>query len=109
MEMTNEQKKEVFSLIKIKDPSNVIQNYKVTEILVAFEDEASQGADLLGYPVNMKIVCTDIPQNRTLIKVQKNIKNEIELREKYCGMMEEISERYPYSSIEGVLIQKLGF
>src|SRR5206468_2408644 len=79
----------------------------VEEQQAANEEESCQAANLLGYPVVMKILSMDILYKTEAGGVTLNIQNELELREKYREMIKKVSERYPKARIDGVLIQKM--
>ncbi len=71
------------------------------------EEECLKAASEIGYPVVMKIVSPDVIHKVDVGGVRVNIKNEVELKEAYKGILESVKSMKPEAEIWGVFIQKM--
>jgi acetyltransferase len=68
--------------------------------------QARDAADVIGYPVVMKILSPDIIHKSDLGGVKLKIENSRQLEEAYDAMMKEIKQKQPNAAVEGVIIQE---
>jgi acyl-CoA synthetase (NDP forming) len=87
---------------------DVVESYGIPAVRQGFAEnveEALRLADLLGYPVVMKIASPEITHKSDSGGVRLNIKSGQELRRAYAEMIENVRTRAPGAGIRGVLIQ----
>ncbi len=75
--------------------------------LATNEEEAIQIAELIGYPVAMKIVSTDIIHKSDLGGVRLNISNNDMVSDAFDIMTLRIGQRAPGAQIEGIYVEKM--
>ncbi len=68
---------------------------------------AVQGADLLGYPVVLKIVSNDIAHKSDVGGVALNLQDEGEVREAAQTMLARVQRQHPKAHIEGFSVQTM--
>lgn len=69
--------------------------------------EALRAAELIGYPVALKIVSAQIPHKTEAGGVRLGIATEEALGEAYDAMMKSVAAYDPKAHIDGVLVQKM--
>ncbi|MBW1836865.1 MAG: bifunctional acetate--CoA ligase family protein/GNAT family N-acetyltransferase [Deltaproteobacteria bacterium] len=77
-----------------------------TEVAVS-ADEAVQKAEMMGFPVVMKIHSRDITHKSDVGGVQLDLKTTTDVRDTFNTMMERVHLSHPDSTIEGVTIQPM--
>ncbi|MBU5688111.1 MAG: acetate--CoA ligase family protein [Candidatus Aenigmarchaeota archaeon] len=70
-------------------------------------EQAKEIAKRIGYPVAIKIVSKDIIHKTDVGGVSLNIKSPEELSFEYSKMMQNIKQKLPSISIEGVFVQQM--
>ncbi len=80
----------------------------VTKTIVARQaTEAIMIAELLGFPVAMKINSPDISHKSDVGGVSLNLRNAQEVRDTYGEMLVEVAARRPEARLDGVAIQNM--
>jgi acyl-CoA synthetase (NDP forming) len=69
--------------------------------------EAVNAANMLGYPVVMKISSPDISHKSDVGGVVLGLGSDGDVDEAFHAMMERVTSQLPDASIEGVMIQKM--
>ena len=69
--------------------------------------EAVNAAQVLGYPVVMKILSPDISHKSDVGGVVLDLGSDVEVDEAFYSMMERVKSQVPDASIEGVVLQKM--
>ncbi len=67
--------------------------------------EALDGAELVGYPVVLKILSPDIVHKTDVGGVRVDVRDPDELRQVYAEMIDRVREAQPDAVVEGVLVQ----
>jgi acetyl coenzyme A synthetase (ADP forming)-like protein len=70
-------------------------------------DMAVAGADILGYPVAMKIVSPDISHKSDVQGVKVDIKSADDVRSAFMDIISKAKTHRPDASIQGVLIERM--
>ena len=96
--LTESESKHLLSLYGI--PVNPVES-------AAYEEEAAQKAERLGYPLAMKIDSRDITHKSDVGGVILDIKNQNEVRNAYQTMMGNAASRRPDARIKGVTLQPM--
>ncbi len=92
---------ESFELLKAYQISTV------DTVITRTIDETVQSADMLGYPLVMKIVSPQISHKTDEDGIRLNLKNKKEIQTAYKDMMQNIPLKEPNAHIEGVQLQKM--
>jgi acetyltransferase len=88
----------------------ILDAYKIpliAGITASNEQEAVQAAEIIGYPVVMKINSPDILHKSDLGGIRLNLEDSELLRVAYQEMMTGIHQKLPQARIEGVLIEAM--
>ncbi len=81
---------------------------QVTPFRMVYDEAQVQlAAELLGFPVALKIVSPDIIRKSDVGGVQLNIQNSDELLRAYRQMLEAINQNQPNAKIEGIMVEKM--
>ncbi len=70
-------------------------------------DESERAADLIGYPVAIKIISDQISHKSDVGGVQLNLRNAPAVTAAFEDMMERITSAYPDAKLDGVLVQPM--
>ena len=70
-------------------------------------DEAVAIANLLGFPVGIKINSADIAHKSDVGGVMLNVRTPRQVRTVYADMLEEVRQRAPQATLDGVAIQPM--
>ncbi len=70
-------------------------------------DETVQSADMLGYPLVMKIVSPQISHKTDVGGIRLNLKNKEEIQTAYKDMMQKVRLKEPDANIDGVQLQRM--
>lgn len=92
------------------ESSGILKAYGIPAVKTAFaktEEEAVKAAKEIGYPLVMKIVSPQISHKSDVGGIRLSLQNEDEVRAAYLEMMENIPEKVPDASIEGVQLQQM--
>ena len=71
------------------------------------ENEVVHAAELIGYPVVVKIVSPDIPHKVDVGGIRLNLKNKEEVRRAYRDVLTAVRSARPDARDNGVLVQKM--
>ncbi|MGD8812873.1 MAG: acetate--CoA ligase family protein [Anaerolineales bacterium] len=88
----------------------VLEHYGIPTVqsMVASDvKQAQDAADVLGYPVAIKVVAEDISHKSDVGGVQLNLRNNSSVVEAFDDMMARIGKAYPKAKIDGVLVQPM--
>jgi len=106
-------------IIKEAKEKGFLNEFESTQILASYglpvlkcnlakdEEELVKTAERIGYPVVIKISSPDIIHKVDIKGVRLNIEDEVQLREEYFKMLEDIKRFKPKARIEGVLVQEM--
>jgi len=75
--------------------------------LAATTDEAAAIAEVIGYPIAMKIASADIPHKSDIGGVALGLKNPVEVRQAFARVMDNGRQARPDAVIEGVHLQRM--
>lgn len=90
--------------------SELEKNYKlktVKSFLAKSKDEASQYADMIGYPVALKIDSADILHKSDIEGVYLNLQNKTEVENAYGNIIISIKKNIPDARLDGILVQEM--
>ena len=106
LEKAKKEKRDLF----LHEAGEVLNQYGIPMIQgipVPDEGEAVYAARQLGFPVAMKIISKAISHKSDVGGVQLNLRTEAGVADAYRDMLKRITQAYPESKIEGVLIQPM--
>lgn len=92
------------------EAKQLLHNYDIPVApngLAATEDEASQIAQNIGFPVVAKIVSPDIMHKTDIGGVKLGLESEAEVREAFARIMESAGKHKPEADIHGILIEQM--
>ncbi|THT96293.1 acetate--CoA ligase family protein [Lampropedia puyangensis] len=77
------------------------------QIVATTADAAAAAADVLGYPVVMKVLSADIAHKSDVGGVVLNLTNAEQVHSAWHSMMERVSSRAPTARLEGALLSPM--
>jgi acyl-CoA synthetase (NDP forming) len=96
-------------LLSFDKTQKLLSQYKIPFIksrLAKNKLEALRFGELIGYPVVLKIVSSEILHKTDINGVKLNIKNPGELKKSFDEIIKSIKQKAPKAKVEGVLVQK---
>ncbi|HEY69490.1 MAG TPA: acetate--CoA ligase family protein [Anaerolineae bacterium] len=88
----------------------VLQHYgipTVQSMVAGTVEQAQDAADVIGYPVAIKVIAEDISHKSDVGGVQLNLRNNSSVVEAFDDMMTRIDKAYPKAKVDGVLVQPM--
>jgi acyl-CoA synthetase (NDP forming) len=88
----------------------VLQHYgipTVQSMVAGTVEQAQDAADVIGYPVAIKVIAEDISHKSDVGGVQLNLRNNSSVVEAFGDMMTRIGKAYPKAKVDGVLVQPM--
>lgn len=90
--------------------TKILESYKITVPKISCAKsakEAIKDADLIGYPVALKISSDEVLHKTDVGGVRLAIKNKEEVVKAYNEIIKNIKKQFPKAKIKGVLVQKM--
>ncbi len=103
-------KKEGRHLLMEHESYEILKAYHfpvIRSILAENEDQAAEAGEKIGFPVVLKITSPDIIHKFDFGGVKLNLKNEIEIRNAYREILENVLAKKPGANIRGVLVEEM--
>ena len=88
----------------------VLQHYgipTVQSMVAGTVEQAQDAADVIGYPVAIKVIAEELSHKSDVGGVQLNLRNNSSVVEAFDDMMTRIGKAYPKAKIDGVLVQPM--
>ena len=88
----------------------VLQHYgipTVKSMVAGTVEQAQDAADVIGYPVAIKVIAEELSHKSDVGGVQLNLRNNSSVVEAFDDMMTRIGKAYPKAKIDGVLVQPM--
>ncbi len=79
----------------------------VAEHVAASADDAVAAAEVLGYPVVLKVLSADVPHKTEAGGVKLNLPDAGAVRRAYAAILASVARHAPQARIEGVLVQAM--
>lgn len=103
-------RKEGRVLLTEKESKRFLTNYGIPTVrpyLTKGTAEAISAAQMVGYPVVLKIVSPDIPHKSNVGGVVTGIASDRELRTEYGRMIKRVQKKAPEATLAGISVQKM--
>lgn len=97
-------------LLSEKDTKNILSGYGInttSPIFAQDADQAAEVAEMIGYPVVLKIDSPDITHKTDVGGIILNLANEIDVHSAFRQIICTVAENKPEASIRGVTVQKM--
>lgn len=97
-------------LLSEKDTKNILSGYGInitSPIFAQDADQAAEAAEMIGYPVVLKIDSPDITHKTDVGGIILNLANEIDVRSAFRQIICTVAENKPEAGIRGVTVQKM--
>lgn len=107
MRKASKEEREILTEIEAKAFLEAYGIKTVKTKLVKTEGEAVSTAKQLGYPVVLKVYSPQITHKTDVGGVMLNLQNDLELREAYRKIFENVKKNAPSAEIQGVTVQNM--
>ncbi|MCW4051604.1 MAG: bifunctional acetate--CoA ligase family protein/GNAT family N-acetyltransferase [Candidatus Bathyarchaeota archaeon] len=107
MRKASKEEREILTEIEAKAFLEAYGIKTVKTKLVETEDEAVSTAKQLGYPAVLKVYSPQITHKTDVGGVMLNLQNDLELREAYRKIFENVKKNAPSAGIQGVTVQNM--
>jgi acetyltransferase len=107
MRKASKEEREILTEIEAKAFLEAYNIKTVTTRVVKTEDEAGATAKELGYPAVLKVYSPQITHKTDVGGVMLNLHNDVEVREAYRKILENVKKNAPSAEIQGVTVQNM--